>query len=209
MSGITNVSVLRSIGEVANLQPYFHVMKFTGDEDYPDGGTPLFKTEIAKASVPGLQPIAVMAINCGAYTTQVTESPAVVQTAAPSWPVADQNTKTILYKLNGGAEQTLAFSGTTTSRAHVAAAIDALASIRAYDDGAQVTVKTDDVGDDVTLEITGGTALTALGLEVGVNTGTDDLLLRVNNVADGTDVGAKTADTDLSSQEFEVLVISK
>lgn len=206
---ITNV-VKRKEGDlVANLQTYVHKMKFKGDSTYPDGGTPGFEAALQAAAGLKITPIEVIAINCGAYKTQVTETPAIIQTDVETWPVADQDGNTILYKLNGADEATLTLSGAHTTRAQLAASLDAIAGVRAYDDGAQVTFKTDEVGEDASFEITGGTALTAYGLVVGNNIGSDDLLLRVNDIADGADAGVKAASTDLSGTDFEVLVISE
>jgi hypothetical protein len=204
-----NVTVKNVAGRVANLQPYFHTVEFPGDAAYPDGGTPGIKAILQAAIGLKIKPVAVQTVNCGAYLPEITETPATIQTAAPSWPVADQDGNTIVYKLNGADEATLTLSGIHTSRASLAASLDAITGVRAYDDGVQVTFKTDKVGEDASFEIVSGTALTAYGLSAGDNVGSAEQLLRINNVADGTDAGAKTASTDLSGTTFKVLVISE
>jgi len=205
---ITNVLKRKEGDLCANLQTYAHKIKFTGDATYPDGGTPGFVATLQAAVGLKITPIEVIAINCGAYKTQVTETPAIVQTDVETWPVADQDGNTILYKLNGADEATLTLSGAHTTRAQLAASLEAISGIHAYDDGAQVTFKTDEVGEGASLEITGGTALAAYGLVAGNNIGSDELLLRVNDIADGADAGVGAASTDLSGTVFEVLVIS-
>lgn len=205
-----NITVKNVAGRVANLQPYFHTIEFPGDAAYPDGGTPGIKAILQAAIGIKVKPVCVQNINCGAYLPEITETPAVVQTAAAEWPIADQAENTLTYKLNGADEATLTFASSThTSRTQIASAIDAISGMRAYDDGTQVTIKTDRVGPGASLEFTGGTALEACGISLGENVGSEDQLLRVNAVATGADAGAKTASTDLSETTFKVLVISE
>lgn len=205
---ITNMTLKKVAGRVANLQPYHHTVKFTGDAAYPDGGWPGIKALLQAAVGLKIDPIAVQAVNCGAYLPQLTETPPAIQTAPASWPIDDLDGLTMLYKLNGADEATHTF-GTTTSQAHLAAELDAIAGVHAYaDDDSEVTFKTDEVGPDASFEITGGTALVKAGLAVGEHVGTEDLLLRINAVATGADAGANDPSLDLSAVTFELLVVS-
>jgi len=209
---IGNVTVKAEMGASGAEATFVDYIRFTGDVTYPDGGSD------ANAALQAAIGKNVTAIGCmgvltyGAnpqYTPRIVHTPATVQSAAAGWPVADQDTKTIIYKLNGGAEQTLTLSGTHTTRAQLAASIEAETGLHAYDDGAQVTVKTERNGADASLEITGGTANAVYLFPTTVNEGSDDPKLMIVDPATGEDVGDGAASTDLSGYTFEAVLFSE
>lgn len=184
------------------------VIKFAGDSAYPDGGTAGIQAAIRTGLGREVTPVAIMPQDCGVYRPVLTETPASVTTVA-TFPTPDQVGNTVLYKLDGGAEQTVTLAGAHTSAAHLAASMNAETGLHSYVDGSgQCIVKTDDVGPDATLQITGGTANAVYGFPTTLNTGSTDKLLKVLTQAN-VDVGANTASTDLSGTTFEIAVISK
>jgi hypothetical protein len=184
------------------------VIKFTGDATYPDGGTSGIEATIRAGIGREVTLIAIMPQDCGVYRPVLTETPASVKTVA-TYPTADQVGNTILYKLDGGAEQTVTLAGAHTTAAHLAASMNAEAGLHAYEDSdGQCIVKTDDVGPDATLQITGGTANTAYAFPTTLNTGSTAKLLKVLTEA-FVDAGANVASTDLSGTTFEIAVLSK
>ncbi len=184
---------------------------WTGDAAYPYGGSDITDALRTAAQDFGLEPIACVPADCGAYLPVITETPAILPSAAASWPVADQDTNTLTYKVNGGAEQTLTLAGAHTTRAHLAASINAgISGVFAYDDGSQVQIMTDRTGEDAAFEITGGTANAAYLFSTTAVAGTDDKLLKVLAIGTGADAGAGTpTGTDLSATEFNATFLCK
>lgn len=75
-----------------------------------------------------------------------------------SYPVADQDGKTLKLKIDGGAEQTVTFSGAHTTAAQIEASINAqIYGGSVSDVGGQVRITSDRKGTSSSLEITGGT----------------------------------------------------
>jgi hypothetical protein len=188
---------------------YCDLVKFAGDAVYPYEGVAGIEGIVRTAVGRAVTLLGVIGQQCGAYEPVITETPAYVTDAA-TFPTADQDTKTLKYKLNGADEATLTLSGAHTTAAHLAASITAITGIEAYvDSTGHVLVKTDKRGAAATLEITGGTANTVYLFPTTVNYGSDDKLLVIKNKSDGTNAGSKTATADLSGTNFDMVVLSK
>jgi hypothetical protein len=175
-------------------------VRWTGDAVYPDGGSAIETILRTTCSDQGLTPVALIPGDSGVYRPLLTETPAVLQTAA-TWATADQQGNTLIYSINGAAAVTLTLVGVHTSRAHLAASLNAIAGIHAYDDGVQVTVKTDRTGTGASFQITGGTANAVYLFSTTAVTGSATKLVKVMTQAN-VDAGANTVSTDLSGTEF-------
>ena len=177
------------------------VFENIGDAAYPDGGSAIETILRATCLDQGLTPVALVPGDSGVYRPLLTETPAVLATVVAAWPVADQTGNTLIYKLNGAAAITHTLVGAHTSRAHLAASLDALDGIHAYDDGVQVTVKSDRTGTGASFQITGGTANAVYLFSTTAVAGTAVKLVKVMTETN-VDAGANTVSTDLSGTEF-------
>jgi phage tail sheath protein FI len=75
-----------------------------------------------------------------------------------AWPCADVDGLTIIFDVDG-VTQTVLFSGATTTKAQVMAAINAqIIGVGAYDAAAHIRVRSDTEGNDSVCDVTGGTA---------------------------------------------------
>lgn len=91
-------------------------------------------------------------------TTTYTGGTAASVTDTTSYAVADQDTKTEKFTIDGGAEQTVTFAGSTTTALQVAAQINAqLTGASANVVGGQVVVTSDSVGVDSSIVVGTGT----------------------------------------------------
>jgi len=137
------------------------------------------------------------------------QTPASV-TSDATFPTADQDTKTITYKVDGGTEQTLTLSGAHTTAAHLAASFTAETGVHAYVDGAgQVIVKSELRGEASGIEITGGTANTVYDFPTTENVGSTAPKLMIIDSATGLDVGLDSPSTDLSSYTWDCVLLSE
>jgi len=181
-------------------------VQFTGDSAYPTGGTLAFETALRAVLGRAVEIIDIMPNDCGVYLPQMVETPAEVDSTC-TFPVADQDTKTITYKLDGGAEQTITLAGAHTAAAHFVASITAEAGIDSYVSGTDVRVRTTDGGAEKTLQITGGTANAVLLFPTTIASGSATKRLRVRDLSSaGAEV---TAATDLSGTVFKFTVLSR
>ena len=93
---------------------------------------------------------------------------------APTLPPAASST--LLLRIDGGSVQTVTFAGTEATIADVALAINAqITDGFAAVNGANVDISSDTRGTGSSVQITGGTALVAIGHTVGTTTGTGDV----------------------------------
>ena len=198
---ITTMSQTLAAGDGSGVNLKARTVRWTGDAAYPDGGSAIETILKTTCEDGGLTPVGIVPGDCGVYRPILTETPAVLQTVVAAWAVADQDGNTLLYKLNGAAVATLTLTGAHTSRAHLAASINAIAGVHAYDDGVQVTVKTDRTGTGASFEITGGTANPVYLFSTTAVTGSTTKLVKVMTETN-VDAGANTVSTDLSGTEF-------
>lgn len=197
---ITTMAQVLAAGDGSGVNLKARTVRWTGDAAYPDGGSAI-ETILRTTCLDGsLTPVVIVPGDCGVYRPLITETPASVLTAA-TWATADQDTNTLTYKLNGAAVATLTLAGVHTSRAHLAASIDAIVGLQAYDDGTQVQVKTDLKGTGASFQITGGTANAVYLFPVTLNSGSATKLVKVMTQAN-VDAGHDTLSTDLSGTEF-------
>lgn len=87
---------------------------------------------------------------------------------------ATVNTKTILFKINGGSVQTVTFvtpADVAALLAQINAVFGALATATRRTSDSHLVLTTAAIGPTASIEITGGSALTDLGLVVGTSTG--------------------------------------
>lgn len=197
---ITTMAQVLAAGDGSGVNLKARTVRWTGDAAYPDGGSAIEAILRTTCQDGSLTPVAIVPGDCGVYRPLITETPASVLTAA-TWATADQDTNTLTYKLNGAAEATLTLAGVHTSRAHLAASIDAVAGLQAYDDGTQVQVKTDLKGTGASFQITGGTANAVYLFPTTLNSGSATKLVKVMTQAN-VDAGHDTLSTDLSGTEF-------
>ena len=209
---ITSIQNRLQAGASGNEALFHHLIKFLGAANYNDGG--VNETALLQAAVgKDVTPIAIIPVQTVGsypdYEPRLVPTQASVVSAA-TFATADQDTNTIIYKLNGAAAATLTLSGAHTTAAHLAASIEAVVGLHAYVDAAgQVTVKTTENGADASIEITGGTANAVYLFPTTENVGSDTLLMLIVK-ADGTDVGLASASAvDLSTETFTCVLISK
>jgi hypothetical protein len=189
-------------------------ISFSGDATYPDGGSDA-DAALAAGIGKNVTAIAIIPVKTNAGTTKtyeprIVQTPASVKTAVETWPVADQDTKTITYKVDGGDEQTLTLSGAHTSAAHLAASFTAETGVHAYEDAAgQVIVKSELRGEASGIEITGGTANAIYLFPTVANVGSAAPKLMIVDAATGLDVGLDAASTDLSSYTWDAVLLSE
>ena len=197
-------------GSGGGINPRAITARWTGDALYPNGGSAITSVLRTAAGDNGIEPIACIPADCGVYRPVITETPAVLETGVASWPVADQDTKTLTYKVNGGAEATLTLAGAHTSRAHLAASINSgIAGVLAYDDGTQVTIKTIRTGEDASFQVMGGTANTVYLFDTTAVAGSSTKLLKVFTEANVDAAAAPPATVDLSGTEFNATFLCK
>jgi hypothetical protein len=201
---ITTMAQSSGAGDGSRISLKAHKVVWTGDAAYPYGGSAIEDVLRVACADYSLTPVALIAEDCGATNVpMLAETPARLLTAAAAWPTADQNGNTLFYKLNGAAAVTLTLAGAHTSRAHLAASLNAIGGIFAYDDGAQVVVLTDRTGPDSSFQITGGTANAVYLFSTTAAVGSTTKLLKVLTFATQLDAGAATpVSTDLSTTEF-------
>jgi len=198
---IVTMAQTNEAGDGSGVSLKARTVRWTGDAAYPDGGSAITTILRTTCEDGGVTPVAVVPGDCGVYRPIITETPATLLTQVVAWPVADQDTNTILYKLNGAAVATLTLAGAHTARAHLAASIDAIAGLQAYDDGVQVTVKTDLKGPNASFQVTGGTANAVYLFSTTAVVGSTAKLLKVMTEAN-VDVGHDAPSTNLSATEF-------
>ena len=180
---------------------------FAGDNNYNTGGTRDIEASLQAITGDRREIIDIIPGDCGVYLPQAVDTPAEQLTGC-AFPVADQVGKTITYKLDGGAEQTVTLAGAHTSAAHLAASLNAEAGLDSYVDGAGAcVVRTTDGGPHKTLEITGGTANAVYLFPTTVSTGS---LAKRLKVRDLSAAGAEIAlASDVSGTTFNMTVISQ
>jgi hypothetical protein len=198
---ITAMTKVAVAGDGSHIGLKARTVRWTGDAAYPDGGSAIETILRTTCEDGSLTPVAIVPADCGIYRPILTETPAVVESDAAGWPVADQQGNTLKYKLNGAAEVTITLAGAHTSRAHLAATLDAIAGIHAYDDGSQVVVQTKRTGTDASIEITGGTSNTVYLFDTTAVEGTADKLVKVLTETN-VDAGLGSPSTDLSATQF-------
>ncbi|MDD5542894.1 MAG: hypothetical protein PHX83_06935 [Acidobacteriia bacterium] len=198
---IVTMSQINAAGDGSEVNLKARTVRWTGDAAYPDAGSAITTILRTTCEDGGVVPVACVPGDCGIYRPIVTETPAVLRTGVAAWPVADQNGNTVIYKLNGGAAVTVTLAGAHTTAAHLATSLNAEAGIHAYDDGTQVTVKTDRTGTGASFQVTGGTANAVYLFSTTAVTGTADKLVKVMTEAN-VDAGANVVSTDLSATEF-------
>jgi uncharacterized protein len=115
-------------------------------------------------------------IDIGAGAVTVTfDAAAAYRDSAPGggWPVADQAGNTITVKINRGPVQTVTFVGVTTTAASVASQMnDQLTGCSVGVSGGQVRITSDKKGLASYVEVTGGSANTAINFNTGEVQGT-------------------------------------
>ncbi|MCP4568950.1 MAG: hypothetical protein GY841_15350 [FCB group bacterium] len=211
---ITSIIKKAEMGAAGSEATFVTLISFVGAADYGDGGVDenlLLQAAVGKPVTPiGIVPARTVGAN-PLYEPRIVMTPAAVDSAAASFPTADQDTKTITYKLNGGAEQTLTLSGAHTTAAHLAASIEAVAGLHAYVIASgQVRVKTLKNSASATIEITGGTANAVYLFSTDEAVGSDTTKLLVINVATGLDIGyGSSSAVDLSGSTFECILLSE
>jgi hypothetical protein len=189
---------------------YCDLVKFAGDAVYPYEGTADIEGLVRTAVSREVTLVGVIGQQCGVYEPVITETPASLVDGVASYPVADQDGNTLIYKLNGADAVTETLSGGHTTAAHIVATLTAITGIESYVDGdGAAFVKTDRRGAAATLEITGGTANAVYLFSTAVNYGSDDKLLVIKKKSDGANAGSKTATADLSGTNFDMVVLSK
>jgi len=211
---ISNVKMKAEMGASGAEATFVELIRFNGPSDYKDGGldeNALLQAAVGKA----VTPIAMVKVRTvGAeplYRPAITLTPAILDSAATAWPVADQDGKTLKYKLNGGDEQTLTLAGAHTTAAQLAASIEAISGLHAYvESGGQVRVKTTINGSDASFQITGGTANAVYLFPTDEVTGSDNPLLLIIDDATGLDVGdGDDAGIDLSAELYEAVLFAE
>ena len=198
---ITTMAQVLAAGDGSGVNLKARRVRWTGDAAYPDGGSAIETILRATCRDQGLSPVAVVPGDCGVYRPLLTETPASVLTAAAAWATADQDGNTLIYELNGAAAVTETLAGAHTTRAHLAATLDAIAGVQAYDDGTQVQIKTDLKGPGASFQITGGTANAVYLFPTTLSQGSATKLVKVMTETN-VDAGHDTASTDLSGTEF-------
>ncbi len=102
-----------------------------------------------------------------ATIVQAIEATAGTLSSTNSWPLADQDTDTIVFSIDSGAPQTVTFATTTTSNAHVATACDAqLTGASAAVVGSNVVVTSDSTGAASRVDYLSGTSIATWGTPV-------------------------------------------
>jgi len=198
---IVTMAQTNEAGDGSGVSLKARTVRWTGDAAYPDGGSAITTILQTTCEDGGVVPVAAVPGDCGVYRPIITETPATLLTQVVAWPVADQDTNTIIYKLNGAVAATLTLAGAHTTRAHLAASIDAIAGLQAYDDGVQVTVKTDLKGPTASFQVTGGTANAVYLFDTTAVVGSTAKLLKVMTETN-VDVGHDAPSTNLSATEF-------
>ena len=195
-----------SAGNVPKAPTFMERLVFAGDDAYVDGGTEGLEAAIATAlGKSGINLVDVIPGDCGGtYIPRCVETPGEI-TDTTTYPVADQDTKTFIFSVDGEADETITVSGATTTNTAVAAELDALAGARSYVVGGQVYVKSERKGPSASIEFKGGT--TDCLFATGANAGSNAKKLQMVKTADGADakVGAGTA--DLSGTRVELTAI--
>ncbi len=208
---ISNVYMKSEMGASGSEATFVEFIRFTGPTGYEDGGTDenaLLKTAVGK----NVTPIAIIPVRCvGAnpkYQPKISFTPAYVDSTA-TFPVADQDGNTIIYKLNSGSEVTLTLSGAHTTAAHLAASLEAVAGLHAYEHGVNVRLKTVRTGADASIEIVGGTANAVYLFSTTAASGSDNPLMLFVDPTTGLDVGNALTTLDLSGNEFECVLLAE
>jgi len=197
---ISTMTPVLAAGDGSGVNLKARRVRWTGDAVYPDGGSAIETILRATCLDQGLTPVALIPGDSGVYRPLLTETPATLVTAA-TWNVADQDTETLIYSLNGAADVTITFASTQETRAQLAVVLDAIDGIHAYDDGVQVTVKTIRTGPGASFQITGGTSNAVYLFSTTAVVGTTAKLVKVMTQANvDSQVGVGT--TDLSGTEF-------
>jgi hypothetical protein len=78
-----------------------------------------------------------------------------------TWPVSDQDTKTLLLTVDGGTQQSMTFSGSTTTIANVVDQINQnMTGVSAFENSGEVRIASDKQGTDSTIVLAGDNTIT-------------------------------------------------